>query len=162
LAFSDPLVIPIDVDAVAAEDNPTRSFSVVGMVNGSSIRRCINAVPGLPNTLKISHQTVGKGANQRHRHLVRFETAKVTEIPDPSGGNGQAITVEGQEALCSCYLVIDVPVGYDVTNYVTYQLQHLVGFIRGNNGDETVEHWNVSNSTPPPEWCIPGFLQGMV
>lgn len=138
--FANELTAPYEtVDGAAL----SRDYTLVSTNGMTSVRRCIDGAPGYPNTLKISHQLVGKGANQRTRHLVRLDTHRVVENVDIPGETEP--TVRETDVMASCYLVLDLPVGWENSQQAIHLVRQMFGLLRGNSGSGPItQDWATS------------------
>lgn len=155
--FADPLQANFET-AFASQDPVERGFSLVSTGPTSSIRRCINGLPGLPNTLKISHTNVGKGDTARVRHLVRLETNKVLEaVPLP--GSEDVQYYEGAP-IASAYLVVDVPIGWENTSQSFALIKQLMGLLRGSSAGRA--EYQGDTAEPTEEQIRASFFSGLL
>lgn len=117
--FPDPMSGAIDAAAATYV-----TFVRIYSSERATKYRNSSATAGVPRLLEIEHTTVGKGAQQRQRHLVRLTTYAV---------------VEGVEDLAQpsiAYAVFDIRLGLPESQ--SDQLfTHLSGFLRGNTGSAT-------------------------
>lgn len=102
-------------------------YTLISLTPTSSVRRRLTAAAGEAKVMKISHTTVGKGANKRDRHLVRLESYRLVD------------GVEDVNQPLAIYAVLDVPAGLPVITGEENQLNTLwyrfCGLLRGAGGD---------------------------
>lgn len=96
--LADPFTSYRIVPSGASVAVPFVRISLTGS-SASYTRQTYTANSGAVKNLKISHNTVGKGAGQRDRHLVRLESPMLTDGVE-----------DGRMA--ACYLVMDIPKGF--------------------------------------------------
>lgn len=122
--FTDPLVAKKDT-ATSAD----RSYSLIQNNGTGSVRICVSPVSvGIePKYLKISHNSAGKGARIRDRHLVRFETPTMM-------ADGTTLD-DSLPLVIQCTL--DVPRHGVVAGGTVGALRQLCGFLRGVSGSAT-------------------------
>lgn len=156
--FSDPLTVQVETPAAPA-DEITRSFALVSLGENSSTRRVIAGTPGWPNTLRISHQTSGKGENTRVRHLARFDVSEVIPVEPVPGSGDEEVAREGN-TIASMYVVLDMPKGWEMTRQGQLLARHLLGLMRGNPG--TPINWDNTESLEPDLTWLYGWINGQV
>lgn len=122
--FADPFNVPYDQSGAVK----TEPFTLVSPLANGSLRVNLTADPtSTPPTLKISHQTVGKGSSARDRHLARFETPLcVEDVPNPA-------------IVASAYVVVDIPKAGFTAEQKAGLWRSLTGLIRGASGDAANE-----------------------
>lgn len=91
----------------------TYNYGLTSIVNGKSLRNNAGASIGTPDSLTISHETKGKGANAVDRHLIRLDTTY--ETADVAGNKTQA-TATAYVVLVAPHSVVtkdDMKLAYD-------------------------------------------------
>lgn len=110
-------------------------FTLANLAGNASVRKVITpASVEHPSMMRISHTKVGKGSQERNRHLLRFDTPLVVA--------GQLVPNMSTAA----YVVLDMPVA-DVSNAHTYLWRTLIGTLLGGSGNvayngSTGNFWN--------------------
>lgn len=113
----DPIVAPYDGNGAITSN----SFKLITMNGSSSVRVVGGAANEVPNTMKISHTTVGKGALMRDRRLLRLENHGITD-------GVRDTTIVG-----SLSLVSDLPRNVAFTaNCKEMLIRQFIGLLRGN------------------------------
>lgn len=125
--YDEPLVT--DYDHTVASGKTPQTYNLISFPSGNaSVRKNVLVDDGtVPETMKVSHQVVGKGTAVRDRHLVRFEQSS-------DDGDGNIATTTPAVA----YVVLDIPRQNIDVSEVPYALtRQLCGFLRGANADDT-------------------------
>jgi len=131
--YAEPLVL--DYDASVASGNSEQTYNLISFPTGnSSVRKNAAADTGvLPEVMKISHQTVGKGTSMRDRHLVRFEVSS-------DDGDGNIGTTDPAVV----YMVFDIPRSNCNGNTPTILARQLCGFLRDADADDTAPDYDTN------------------
>jgi hypothetical protein len=114
-------MIPIDLTLTEATEGD-KTFSLVSVVDGKSIRRDGSAPIGSPCLLTVSHgKRDPKNPNSPDRHLVRLDRTKVN--------------TDGEPEVLSCYFVLENPVTGTHTDANIETLKNLlINFLSGSSG----------------------------
>lgn len=97
-------------------------WTLMSMANGSSVRKVTDSTDVAAKIMKISHNTVGKGATLRNRHLVRLESYVVED---------------GNDVLTkpiALYAVADIPATGVTDAQMTSMFKQFVALLRGSSG----------------------------
>lgn len=127
--FADPHTL---YEHVLSGADVTQPFTLLQLATGSSVRKNLaRPTAEHPLIMKMSHNLVGKGSQQRKRSVVRFDTPLVVN----------SVEVPGMAS--SCYVVLDVPV-LDVSNAHTYLWRSVIGCLKGDSDGvgSTANFWN--------------------
>lgn len=127
--FADPHTL---YEHVLSGADVTQPFTLLQLGTGSSVRKNLaRPTAEHPLIMKVSHNVVGKGAQQRNRHVVRFDTPLVVD------------GVEVPNMNISAYVVMDKPV-LDVSNSHTYLWRSIIGCLKGDSdgAGSTANFWN--------------------
>lgn len=102
-------------------------------VSSGSLRKNATTDAGtIPEWLKISHQTVGKGDLTRDRHLVRFEQSSV---------DGSNI---GTHLPSVAYVVFDIPRAFRSSTSPTVLARALCGFLRSVDAEASAPDYTLN------------------
>jgi hypothetical protein len=95
-------------DVAVDGTSTTITYSLVSIVNGSSVRRDATAALDSPRDLLIKHEQVSKGSLFSDRHLIRFErTALQAETLVPVKG-AVHLVIEAPRTTITAAMIIDM------------------------------------------------------
>lgn len=119
--LADPFIAYRDVTSGAAV---TDSYARISLSGNNSVYTKTTYTPnsGFPKTIRISHNTVGKGAGLRDRRMVRIEAPCIVDSVEDS-------------RVAAVYLVADLPRGLVSDAQRDALFTHIVGLLRMGSGN---------------------------
>jgi len=99
--FPDPItLVPFRYNTDTSVPATVPGHKIGWSQNGATYR--LTEAAGLPETMVINHQVVGKGVTRRDRHYLRLETPSEETEVGTTHGHAPAVL----------YMVADIPVNY--------------------------------------------------